>query len=173
MNALMKLLSIIILLVLFVAAVWTSDGNVRASILGLIAAVTLALLAQYYARVRAIQASHFPEKRAAYKLLFDLLFDLIRDVKNNKPMSGQKLENKMMNFKKELMIWGSYDTMEALQEFDSNDEKMSTREMNLRIDRLLKAARKDLGHDDSAVPDGGIVALLLDEEGREQLLDDE
>lgn len=171
----MKYILGIILFSLFVAAIWTSDGNVRASILGLITAVILAIVAQYYAGVRAIQASHFPEKRAAYKLLFDLLFDLVKAIKVGKPMSDQKLASKLLEFNKQLMIWGSYDTIEALRKFEgiSGQKDVSAKEINFVVDDLLKAARKDLGHDDSAVPEGGIVALLLDAEGREQLLHDE
>ena len=164
----MKWIAIIVLLLLFVVAMVISDGNVRAAILGLVTAIGMAIMAHHHAAMRDIEARHFPEKRQAYTILFDLIFDLLKAVKTDTSVPDSKLNSKMIEFRKQLLIWGSHNTMEAFMAIEGFEGK-SSKEIMLTIEKLLRAIRQDLGHDDSMVPEGRIVSMLLDEDARKVL----
>lgn len=152
--------------VLFVTALYLADANVRASILAFLASALLAVMAHYMASKRAVEASHFPKKAEAYGILFDMIFDLFAQVKRNQQTDQKRLTKRMIEFKKQLMIWGSHETMKAFKKIEAHGDtsKVSTEQMLRDLEGLLRAARHDLGHNDSHIPDGELLAVIVNKE---------
>ena len=164
MNA--KPIKQVFLLVASIVLMWvflTADANVRASVFGVLASLIVAVLAHHHASMRAVKASHFPKKADAYLLLFHIFFDLLLEAKGSKTIDQRKLLNRMMEFKKQLLIWGSFETMQAMKNIENASEvsDLSTEQMLLNLEHLLRAAREDLGHDDSSIPNGDLISLIV------------
>ena len=83
-----------------------------------------------------------------------------------------KLEKGMLDFKKELMVWGNHEVLQAYRIYEeSASDKSSSVDILLTTDELLRAIRKDLGHDDSQLKSGELIAMLIIERDREKLID--
>ena len=165
MGMLFKIIVVVIILS-FAVAISYVEANIRASILALFTSVLLAIFAHHLASMRAVKASHFTKKADAYKILFDMLFDLILETKGTKNPNPTRLLNNMMEFRKQLLIWGSHETMKAMKAIEAhqNGSEISAGQMLKNLEALIRAARNDLGHDDSHIPDGELLALIVNRE---------
>lgn len=165
MGMLFRIIVVVVILS-FVAALSLVEANIRASILALFTSVLLAIFAHHLASMRAVKASHFTKKADAYKILFDMLFELISETKGTKNPNPKRLLNNMMEFKKQLLIWGSHETMKAMWAISEhqNASEISTDQMLKDLEALIRAARNDLGHEDSHIPNGELLALIVNRE---------
>ncbi len=81
---------------------------------------------------------------------------------------------KIMLFKKALLVWGSPDIIEAWNHFELVSEKSPTPDTMLtEMEKILRAIRKDLGHDDSQLKFGSIFALLIVAEDKKRLFENQ
>lgn len=147
---------------LFIINVQSSDSNIKAGLIGLFGMLTAALITHYQTKKREINARHFGDKRTGYMHMIDLLFDLIIAVKKGEELSEDKLLDKIMPFKKALIVWGSPQVIDAWNHFELESESGLAPEQMLReMESILRAIRKDLGHDDSTLKFGSLWALML------------
>ncbi|MDE2976142.1 MAG: hypothetical protein OXU63_01325 [Acidobacteriota bacterium] len=90
-------------------------------------------------------------------------------------MSDKTILERFMPFKKALLVWASpkmIETWDAFEVAGSDPEAMKdARATMLRLDDILRAMRSDLGHDDSALPRGKLVSLILVAEERGVVLE--
>jgi hypothetical protein len=70
----------------------------------------------------------------------------------------------MTDFSKSLLILGSPEMIKAWNDFTKSEAK--TKAALETIETLLKAVRKDLGHNDSALKDFEIINIMLTPEER-------
>ena len=167
-----RTLRIIVGILLIVAAlsivgvlVWSllgADANTRSGVIGFIGMIAVALYTHYQTKKREISARHFSDKREGYIKFVDLFFDLTQSAGTNSKVPQRVLVEKFLPFKKALIIWGGPEILELWNSFEAkaNDEQ-SPDEMMRVLEDILRAIRSDLGHDDSALPYGSLVALIL------------
>ncbi len=162
----------IFLLWLFVRSFLESDANTRSSIIGLIVMFISGLITHYQTKKREISARHFSDKREAYTKFIDFFFEVVQLVKTKKQMEDEELIEKSMLIKKDLIVWGGPEIVELWNSFDTKAKDGSSLEEKMRmLEDILRAIRKDLGHDDSTLPHGSLVALLLIAEDKKLLLE--
>ncbi len=102
--------------------------------------------------------------------IIDLIFDFVVNAKNDEDLGESQMLEKIIPFKKALLVWGSPDTIEAWSQFEVVSGKNPTNETIVKeMEILLRAIRKDLGHDDSKLQFGSILALLIVAEDKEML----
>ena len=177
-----KTLRIIVGILFLVAAlcivavlVWSllrADANTRSGVIGFIGVIAVALYTHYQTKKREISARHFSDKREGYVKFVDLFFDLTQSAKTNSKMPQKELVEKLLRFKKALIIWGGPEILGLWNSFEANaNDKQSPDEMMRVFEDILRAIRRDLGHDDSALPHGSLVALILVAEDKNVILD--
>lgn len=150
------------LLYVFISNLLKADANVIASIIGLFGIVTAALVTNYKTKEREISARLFNNKREGYTELINLIFDLMQSEKTKQRMPHVELVSKMTAFKKSLMIWGGSEVIKVWNSYELKSQKQMSPEDTMReFDIILRAIRKDLGHDDGALASGNLAALIL------------
>ena len=159
------------LLWIFAWSLLEADANIKSGVIGLVSVIIVALVTHYQTKKREISARHFSAKREGYMKFIDLFFDMARSVKNNRSTSEKEMIQQMMQFKKALIVWGGQEIIEAWNSFEANvQDGQSTEKMMWTLENILKAIRKDLGHDDSTLPSGSLIALLLVTEDKRKIL---
>ncbi len=164
--AILLLLSIVAffgwLVWVFIANISKADTSVIAALIGFPPVIIAALAAHYYTKKREIDARLFADKRAGYTEVMDLIFDILMATKNNQKLSNKNMLEKMLRFKKALIIWGGPKAITAWNEFElQSGRSPSNEEMFQQMEKILRAIREDLGHDDGTLPNGSLMALII------------
>ena len=112
-----------------------------------------------------INARHFSEKKKAYSIIVDTIFDLFKKDAKAKARAEAQLVNKMQDFKKELLVWGSPKAIKAMEDFELGSYKKDvTDDPNkflILMENLLRSIREDLGHDDRKLEPGAIIKMFI------------
>lgn len=149
----------------FILAIQEADANVKAGIIGILGVLLAAILTNFFTRRREINARHFLEKREAYGKIIDIVFDVIASTKSGKSLPDKTLVNKMLVFKKGLMVWGGPEVIESWNEFEIESERARNNNdpkiILTVMEQVLRAIRKDLGHDDRQLKFGSLFGLLI------------
>ena len=115
----------------------------------------------------------FSEKRQAYGKIIDIIFEVMSSTTSGKSMPDKALVNKIMMFKKELIVWGGPEVIQSWNEFEIMSEKASgdPKKTLMAMEHVLRAIRKDLGHDDRRLRLGNLFGLLILAKDKESLLE--
>ena len=150
-----------------------ADANVQASIVGLFGVFVTGLVTNVYTRRREINARHFSEKREAYGKIIDIVVEAMSSAKSGKSGRTKNLENKMIACKKELMIWGGSEVIQLWNKFELESAKESTAPNNVLglLEKVLRALRKDLGHDDHSLEFGNLIGLFIVAKDKNMILE--
>ncbi len=147
-----------------------ADPGITAAIIAALIAVAGGIFSHNQTQKREIKARHFTEKKKAYMLFTDLMFKIILSVKNGTQVAQKDLEKGMMAFKRELLIWGDQDVLQTCEKYEQiAANKPEPREILLATDELLRAMRKDLGHDDSQLKPFDLVSTCIVATDKEKL----
>lgn len=118
---------------------------------------------------RETVARHFIEKKNAYGDFINFICK-ISERKNQGKNSFQEMVNKTETFKRALITWGGKDIIDAYNRYTRTANPATTdKDLFLLVDDLLRAIRKDLGHNDSKLKRGELVGMFLDNESKEKL----
>lgn len=124
------------------------DITTLLGILSIIATVTCVVLGDLLRRKTErikIMEKQLSEKRyAAYANLYDFFYELFKQTRNGKSSNSSIMGNKLMDAKKELIMYGSDDTIFALNKYLSSlTEEDSYTQLNYFLD-LMVLIRKDM-----------------------------
>ena len=159
------------LLWVFLANISEADASVKAALIGFSGVILAAVAAHHQTKKREINARLFADKREGYSHVIDLIFDLLRATKKKQELSSEELLEKMLLFKKALIIWGGPKAITAWNEFEMGSGRAeSDKETFQRMEKILRAIREDLGHDDMTLAAGSLLALLIVPEDKETVL---
>ena len=146
----------------FVKSVGKADDSIKAGLIGIFGMLSVTLVVHYQTKKREINARHFADKRDGYMHLIDLIFELLFSIKAGKSLSEKTMQVKMIKFKKSLLVWGGPEIIEAWNQYELKaDENLPSVEYILEMENVLRAVRKDLGHNDSTLKFGSLSALFL------------
>ena len=157
----------------FISNIQAADANVKAGIFGLFSLLLTAILTHFYTKRREINARHYSEKREAYRKIIDLVYDIAMSTKLEKNILEGILTSKMIEFKKELMIWGGSEVIETWNKFEmvSQESNGDSNEIVVVMEKFLRAIRKDLGHNDHLLKFGNLIGLMITSEDKKIILD--
>ena len=158
----------------FISIIQQANPNVKAGLVGVLGLILAALLAHHYTKRRETIARHFSDKRQGYMNIINILFDIISSTKSGKKLSEKQLADKMMTFKKALIVWGGPEVIETWNKFEitSSSGNLEANEMIIQMEKILRAIRKDLGHDDRSLKFGSLWGLILVADDKRRLLDE-
>lgn len=149
-----------------------ADANVQASLVGLFGVFVTGLLTNVYTKRREINARHFSEKREAYAKIIDVIVDAMSFAKSGKSGAPKHLTNKMIASKKELMIWGGSEVIQLWNKFELESASNNTDPDNVLVlmEQVLRALRRDLGHDDHSLEFGNLIGLFIVAEDKTRIV---
>jgi hypothetical protein len=159
---------------IFIQSLLEADPGITAAVIGVIAVMVGGIWSYYFTRCCEINSRYFIEKKNVYMRLIDLIFDMFKAIKKETELTETEMFERMFEFKREVMVWGDQAVINALETYERksaallNNENPS--ETLLVVDDLLRAIRKDLGHDDMQLKRGSLVGMLLIAKDREELL---
>lgn len=161
----------ILLALIFVLNLVEADPGIAAAIIGVIGTTALAILTHAKTKEREINSRHFLEKKTAYMIFITLMFDLFKASKHNTEISDEEMLEKLFDFKRELMVWGDQNVIQQLEKYDDLAQgNYENKDLLYSVDDLLRAIRKDLGHNDEKLERGKLVSMFLTPQGRKELL---
>ena len=119
----------------------------------------------------------------------ELIDTIISQTNSDRQQSTDEFSKQARLIRNALMVHGKHGTLSAWQELSSwgenqngeeeenqngeeeenQDEKERLAEAMVRMEKFIRAFRKDLGHDDEDIPLGEILATTLDKKGRDTL----
>lgn len=163
---------------LFLGMIWVSGRiifnshpSVQAGLLGLSGAMFAGILAHRFSQKREIAARHFSEKQRGYLHFVDAALDLVYAKLNNKEITSQDTMEKIIKFKRAIMVWGSLDLIKAWYEYEETfGLELSDVEQFQEFEKMFRAIRKDLGHDDRKLPSGYLVGILLKSDDKHRII---
>jgi hypothetical protein len=159
---------------LFFDSLIKADPGISAAVIGAIGVMAAGIWSHYSTRRREINSRHFIEKKNAYMRLINLIFDLFKAIKNDTEITEKVLFERLFEFKQELMVWGDQAVIDALEIYElKSNELLNEKDPSaslLVVDDLLRAIRKDLGHNDSQLKRGSLVGMLLIAEDRKKII---
>jgi len=153
-----------------VAIIWNADPNVRSALVAGIGMFAVAILSHRQIKKREIDARHFVDKREAYMKFMDLFFDLMKGQRLKKPTKDRRLVEDLATIKKYLMVWSGAEMLDAWERFESQAQAAPSSpdptKTLMSFDNLLRAIRKDLGHNDTLLDQGALVSMILKSEDK-------
>ena len=153
---------------LFVGYFKASTDDIKVSLMGAGGVVITALVSQYYIKKREIGTRQFLQKTEAYTPLFDLIFDVFTSKISGKDIEEKTIVAEMIKIKKSLVIWGNADVLNAWEQFERTSHCNDPYDTLSAVETVFKAIRKDLGHNDSTLKKGGLLALIIRDDEAEQ-----
>ena len=161
------------LIVWFVYALLQAPASVQSPVIAGAIAAAAAIAANYLAKRREIAARHFDDKRQLFRTFMDVLFGaMMSSIKKGAKRQQALPMDKLLEIKKLLMIWASAETIKAWSESMEVDRPLDETDIEtlIRHERFLRAMRKDLGHNDSALADGELIQLIIRGDDKKKLM---
>ncbi len=120
-------------------------------------------------REREYEFHILKEKQKVCEHFYNVVFEIFKNVKNNRNGLSKKAIDEMALFKKGLMNWGSEELIRKFIEYENNlliNEGDTKATLN-NADNFLKEMRRELGYRDS--DNLRLMTVLLTAEAREEL----
>ncbi|WP_041793821.1 hypothetical protein [Micavibrio aeruginosavorus] len=158
-------------LYVFIKSLMASPPEITAAIIGALGALAIGFWTQRGTKTLEINSRHFIEKRGAYIIFINLLFELFNTQRNGGPLSQEEMTEALMKFKRELMIWGDQKIIKTLESYERLcfENSGDIKKQILTIDKILREIRKDLGHRDNQLKDGDLVLMFIKAEDKDKL----
>lgn len=129
-----------------------TNSEILLGILGGTVAIITAAFQYRAAKDNETAARLFQEKQAIYKELISIIMDQIKQKGRAKTTKEEaQLIDKMQDIRKNLIIWGSADTIRCLDRLSDRElkpEEIDAKDMITWFSELFSSVRKDLGHKD-------------------------
>ena len=167
------IIGIILLSWVFISSLLAATPGVAAAIISAIAGVIIMACTMITTNRREINSRHFNEKKNAYIPIINLIFDFHKATITGKEIPDKEVMDKILEFKKNLVIWGNAEAIKTWDEYEQLAGKPgSNREIILRVDKIIRCIRKELGHKDKNLKEGQLTAILLKSEEKHLLYSD-
>ena len=145
------------------------NSSVSAAIIAAIATVIVSVVRIIYSQLKSkerdIAESHLPKKIELYKSFMDeAVVGILRLTKKKDGKSiddkdvQKRIEDFFFKFTGDVIVWGSPQVIKSYSEFRKIGNNP---EIILKVDDMLRAIRKDLGHSNRRIKRGDLISLFL------------
>ncbi len=138
-----------------------ADKEIKAALIGLFGITLAAVFSHYFAQKREIASRQFSQKVKAYENIFDLIFELIKGVKDGRELSEKEMSYRGIKIKRDLLIWAGENVLKAWRDYECEAEKGEHANVFRYMDRIFRALRRELGHRDTTLAEGDLVKWLV------------
>ncbi len=129
------------------------------------------LLRRKTERIKIMEKQLSEKRYAAYANLYDFFYEMFKQVRNGKSSNSSIMGNKLVDAKKELIMYGSDDTIFALNKYLSSlTEEDSYTQLNYFLD-LMVLIRKDMCGKTKVNRNDILLNLMQDKKEFERLIE--
>ena len=133
------------------------------------------ILAHQHAQEREVAARHFESQQDGYQKFLNLLFRMFASGQDQSKVRPKEIVEAIRSIKKMALFSSGPEMIQAWDEFEIRLQEYTrppitdaaALNLNLALDDLLRAIRKDLGHDDRVLERGEIVKSLILKKGED------
>jgi len=151
----------------FVGSLRAARPEIAAAIIGAMStafvAIAAAVLAHRAARRRSIEEAHRARKVEIYHEFLQIVARLLANQNENvhlKPLKDRELTNFLVEFKSNIMLWGSPKVIIAFREFTANAAAKGV-DVFKPVDELYRAIREDIGLSNQGLEPYALVKMYL------------
>lgn len=151
----------------FFALLSTANPEVAAAIIGgmstALVGIAAALLAHRSARTRASDDAHRVKKVEIYRNFLEIITRQMANENDSvtiKPIKEHELIKFLVNFRDDIMLWGSPSVINAFRNFNIQCQTGGLNTFNA-VDRLYRAIRKDIGLSNWGLEPNALVKMYL------------
>ena len=138
------------LISIFFTSLSELEASVSAAIIGAMATVfagtIVVLITQHMTKTREIEDAHREKKVEIYNKFLITIIRILKGSNQNiksKPISETELIEYMVDFKREILLWGSPKVIKAQLKYEASAG--DTKKMFYAVDNIYKAIREDIG----------------------------
>ena len=150
----------------FPALIGALDPAVASALLGAVATVFVGLAGVLYTQTkikqREIDNSHRSRKVEIYKKFLSMVARVLAqgaEIEGIAPLEEGELARYMIEFKSDVILWGSAPVVKAALEFSRAGH--STEHMAVVVENLYRAIREDIGLSNSGLARGDLFKMYL------------
>ncbi len=166
-----KFTSIVLAIILILLIGWVlyefilffqeTEKDIKAALIGVFGVTVAALCSHYFAQKREMASRQFSQKAKAYEGIFDLIFEIMKEVKAENKMTQEEMLRRMIAIKRDMMIWAGNDVLKAWANFESEASKGDNANVFKSMEKVFRALRKELGHRDVTLAEGDLVKWIV------------
>jgi hypothetical protein len=143
------------------------DSKIAAAIVAasttILVSVFSVLISKFLEQRAKINQELREKKIPAYESLIEFVFRLVQAIKKGEELPEEEVEKFMLSFTQQVIVWGSDKVLQAFYNFKNHGDSGDGREAVLRMEDLLLAIRKDLGHANNGLSQGKILGLFIND----------
>ena len=110
-------------------------------------------------------------KKACLAEIVDIFMSLLQDKESNEKRKSAKLFQRIQYLQPALLVWGSPSTLRAWNEMQEISSDGDSENAIRRAEKFFRVIRKELGHSDSSLKPGEVLATILKPEEKKKALD--
>jgi len=141
-------------------------STVQKEVVAALIAGTVALVGHYVVkhleRKRAIEQEIRSKKIPVYEEFLKFMFKFMKANKLGTPMSDEDTFDFFFGFNEKMVIWGSSDVIRAWSKFRLKAGERAP-ELVFHMEEVLRAIRKDTGHNDDNLKRGDLLMLFVND----------
>ncbi|MBU2019063.1 MAG: hypothetical protein KJ941_05405 [Bacteroidetes bacterium] len=121
------------------------------------------IIKKQHDRIKDIQSQLSEKKYNVYHEIFSIYFDLIKDSKTKKTISTEKLGIRIMDIKKDLLIYAPDNILQKFIEwtrYTNNNETTDMRHFLIYIE-LFRLIRMDMGYPKTTLSEDDVWKLIM------------
>ena len=148
----------------------TVAAGILAAVTTVIVSVASVLVSKHLEQRNNVLTELRVKKAPVYEELLEFIFRILNGEKMGlAALSETEIAAKYSGITQRLIVWGSDDTVKAMNKFRryslnmSADNKASTAITMLSVEELFLAIRKDLGHSNKGLTPGTILGIFIND----------
>lgn len=98
-----------------------------------------------------------------YSQFIGFIFDTMKSTKANKPINDEEMLNRMMEFSKEVTLFGSNKVVKRWAKYRTSAATLSSIENLSQLESILFAIREDLGMKKRGMKKGDILSMFIND----------
>ena len=107
-----------------------------------------ALLHRKTERIKIMEGQLSEKRYSAYEKLYDFFYDMFKNAKDNKPVNNREMRNRLLEAKKELIMYGTDEVVFALNSYLSS---LTEENIYKQVDSFCKQCSTSVeGHSNDA-----------------------
>lgn len=151
----------------FISLLKQADAKISATIIGgmitFFSGIAAVTLTQRHIKIRQIEEAHREKKVGIYQEFFAIIARMIQGQNERTSIENlpeQELIDFLVNFKTDIMLWGSPNVLLAQADFESKSPKDPI-EMFTSLDLLYRAIREDIGLSNRGLPPLHLIKMYM------------
>lgn len=141
------------------------NDNIIAAFVAALTAVFGYWYTQKQSKEKDIAESHRSKKIELCQSFMDILLSMMNASRENKPVDPKNIDKELLdkfnNINSGIILWGSPNIIKSWLLFKQESKPDSTATPLFRMDDVLRAFRKELGHSNRGLKEGDLIKIFL------------